>query len=116
MSKTTWTAAMWREKRRQNGVSPKSDMPTQLPAHIFTTGRQLNAMMMLPALDWPKDLFAVNSTAPLLKKIEASSACACGCGFPHHLAVSRVVGDVNSRRVFWYRTMRCKSKHMSKDD
>lgn len=56
-----------------------------------------------------------NSTAPLLKKVESSLLCSCSCGFPHHLAVSRVIGDVNNRKVLWYRSYQCRDKHAARE-
>ena len=50
-----WTAEQWREKRRQQGVSPKADMPTIIPEHLYVAGRELNRMMLMPALDWKKE-------------------------------------------------------------
>lgn len=58
MGKTTWTAADWREKRRQKGIPPKADMPTILPQSILDEGRELQAMMDMPALDWPTSKYA----------------------------------------------------------
>jgi hypothetical protein len=40
-----------------------------------------------------------------------ASLCACGCGKPHHNAVSRVVEGRGGNRILWYRTMSCRNSH-----
>jgi hypothetical protein len=75
----------------------------------------------VPELNWPANLFAqpfltANTTAPLIagagKKSTDAQRCACGCGFNHNHAVSALEGEHGSRRVIWFRSMRCKSKYL----
>lgn len=108
-----WTAKQWREARRQKGVPSKDNLPTVLPARVYQQGKELQDMMMMPALDWGKGL-AVNtpsSPGPSSPRKVDTSKCACGCGFSHNSAVSGLEGDSSARRVLWFRTMRCKNKY-----
>lgn len=110
----TTCAIFWRERRRQQGVPPKADMPTALPERVYKQGRELNAMYMLPALDWPKDLFSAARADSALAGQKPTDAhlCACGCKQRHNLAVSGLEGESGYRRINWYRTIACKNKHL----
>lgn len=120
-SKIPWTAAQWRNYRREKGIPPKADMPTILPKHIAIEGQKIARMLMIPVLDWQPDLFedimvTKNSTAPMLgKDSTVNYLCACGCKQRHNSAVSRTLKITNASgryaRVLWYRTIGCRDKH-----
>lgn len=49
-----WTEEKAQRRRERLGWRPVDNRETQLPPHIFEQGRELAAMMAMPALDWPK--------------------------------------------------------------
>jgi hypothetical protein len=75
-------------------------------------------MAPLPFLDWPPDLFAEANAArfiapPVSRRPRSNEKiCACGCNQRHNLAVSTLEENSGERRVLWFRTMGCKSKHL----
>jgi hypothetical protein len=38
--------------------------------------------------------------------------CQCGCGLPHNFSVSRLVDEDGARRVFWYRHIDHRNRHV----
>lgn len=78
-------------------------------------------MAPVPYLDWPADLFtaanisAIRSISLLIDKLKSDARfCACGCGFPHQMAVSGLDGEHGNRSIVWFRTTRCKSAYMER--
>lgn len=106
-------AVFWRARRRQQGIPPKADMPTIIPESVYQTGREITAMLMVPALNWPKDLYssASDSSVQFAPKKVDTAKCQCGCGFNHNHAVSGLEGEAGSRRVVWFSNMRCRNKY-----
>lgn len=60
-----WTAEQWRDHRHKvQGVRPrfqggpresgKGDQPTQLPPHVYETGRELTKMMRMSTAEFIK--------------------------------------------------------------
>jgi hypothetical protein len=67
--------------------------------------QKMSAVMRIPILDWPPDLFATKDGAA------DGRLCACGCGKRHNNTVSRVVKGRSGEKILWYRTMSCRNKH-----
>jgi hypothetical protein len=93
-----------REEQRDNKSNYNENDPF-CRSQFGETGRTISAMMHLPTLDWPADLFKATYES-LHERL-----CACGCGKPHRNAVSRVVEGRSGNRILWYRTMSCRNSH-----
>jgi len=80
-------------------------------------GQEIVAMMRLPNLEWPADLYqdltmAGSATISRPKLVANERICPCGCGMLHNMAVSALEGEAGSRRVVWLRTMSCKARYL----
>jgi hypothetical protein len=93
-----------RKEQRDNQPDHNDSDPFYHPWFV-ETGGEISAMMHLPTLDWPPDLFKAKDN------LVVERLCACSCGRPHNNAVSRVVDGRAGKRILWYRTMCCRNKH-----
>jgi hypothetical protein len=115
-----WSAEQWRQQRalkRDQKPGYDKDDPFYHPRFV-RAGQQLTTMMRVPMLEWPADLYQdVTGTMTVAgqgigeKPRIDGAKCACGCGFNHNHAVSALEGEQRSRRVIWFRSMRCKASY-----
>ncbi len=118
-NRTTWTAAMWREKRRAEGVERRDDQQTFIPEHIYRAGREITAMLMLPVLDWDSSLFkddplAVNGTNLQRPKAAAPNLCHYkDCMTLHSNRVSATKTVEGVHHVRWFCCGTCQRRWVS---
>jgi hypothetical protein len=114
-NKVKWSSEQWKQYRRKKGIPPKSDMPTNIPAHITAAGRELCAMIMCPRLDWPDNLFedikADSAVQTFRPKVAAPNLCHYkDCMKLHNNCVSATKTVNGTHHVRWF----CCGEHQRK--